>query len=309
MWQAKIIAHSISSQGKEIITWELVYPRFIHSELMTHRMLSKNAASSRAIPVQKVIDMVKECPASPVHWGKNQAGMQAKEELDDWNRGLVQGSWLGASEHATRIGEDMSRWGAHKQIVNRILEPFQWMKTVVTGTEWNNFYWLRNHEDAQPEFRYLSELMLQALSVSEPVVLSPGDWHVPYYGGSGHWFKNVSTSDLEEALAISMSCCAQVSYRTLDDTLEKAEKVVSRLNLEGGAGNPVHASPSEHQATPIQKERYYGSSGESIRINYVGMPNTWENGITAYHKELGLMSGNLSGWIQNRQLIKGNTKW
>ncbi|MCK9530413.1 MAG: FAD-dependent thymidylate synthase [Gammaproteobacteria bacterium] len=304
MWQAKIIAWSRSEvTGKDIITWELTYPRFIHSEVMTHRVLSRNAASSRAIPIQKVIDLVRSSPAMPVHWGKNQAGMQAKEELDVHAKHYVMDEWRRACFHAVDVADSMNQAGAHKQIVNRILEPFQWMKTVITGTEWENFYWLRNHEDAQPEFKYLCELMLEAKEqFNGMAVLQPGEWHTPYYG-AGYWIEGLDDS-LEDALAISMSCCAQVSYRLLDDSLEKAKRVVERLNLDGADGNPVHSSPSEHQATPMKSPW-----GDLYGINNYMNVLTWEDGITAQHKDLGLMSGNFAGWIQNRQLIPNNTKW
>lgn len=307
MWQAKIIAWSRSAvTGKDIITWELIYPRFIHSEVMTHRVLSRNAASSRAIPIQKVIDLVRENPAMPIHWGKNQPGMQSKEELEHPNIEYVKQDWLDVAEKACYISEDMMTMGLHKQVANRILEPFQWMKVVVTGTEWENFYWLRHHEDAQPEFKYLCELMLEEKEKFSGVAdLQPGEWHTPYYG-AGYWIEGLDDS-LEDALAISMSCCAQVSYRTLDDSLEKAKRVVERLNLDGKDGNPVHSSPSEHQATPMKEIVDRGEYDKMVNVsNY---SDTWEEGITAYHKELGFMSGNLAGWIQYRQLIPNNTKW
>lgn len=307
MWQAKIIAWSRSEvTGKEIITWELVYPRFIHSEVMTHRVLSRNAASSRAIPIQKVIDLVRENPAMPIHWGKNQPGMQSKWELEHPNIEYVKQGWLDVAEMACRAAEDMMAMGLHKQVTNRILEPFQWMKVVVTGTEWENFYWLRHHEDAQPEFKHLCELMLEEKEKFSGVVdLQPGEWHTPYYG-AGYWIEGLDDS-LEDALAISMSCCAQVSYRTLDDSLEKAKRVVDRLNLTGKDGNPVHSSPSEHQATPMKGVVDRGEYDKMVNVsNY---SDTWEEGITSFHKEIGLMSGNLAGWIQYRQLIPNNTKW
>jgi len=317
MFQAKIIAKSISSKdGKEITTWELIYPRFIHSELMTHKMLSKNAASSRAIPVQKVIDMVRENPAMPVHWGKNQPGMQAHEELDTNSQTLAKLNWEEAALSAVGYALHMAELGVHKQIVNRILEPYQWMKTVMTGTEWANFYWLRNHEDAQPEFKHLAQMMWEENQKTESILLIPGEWHTPYYG-NGYWIDEGNGIDflgysLQNALDISMSCCAQVSYRNLDDTLEKAQKVVERLNLGVDTEKPVHASPSEHQATPM-KENGSWTKMPNLRgmklVNSPRYPESWEEGITAYHKELGFMSGNFSGWIQNRQLIKGHTKW
>lgn len=283
---AKIIAHSKSAvTDKEIITYELEYPRFIHSELMTHRLFSRNAASSRAIPVSKMIEMVRDNPAMPIHWGKNQQGMQAKEELDDWNKGCVVEAWVSAATHAARLAEDMNKWGAHKQIVNRVLEPFQWMKTVVTSTEWDNWFWLRNHPDAQPEIKRLAEVMLEAKQNSTPTLLQPGDWHVPYYD-DGSWRASVyEDNTLEEALAISSSCCAQVSYRKLDDSLEKAKDIFAKL-IES---KPCHASPCEHQCTPMPQD--------------VSMET---DGVTAVHKHLGYMSGNFAGFIQHRQLIEGN---
>tara|TARA_R110000744_G_C19371770_1_gene563193 strand:- start:52463 stop:54367 length:1905 start_codon:yes stop_codon:yes gene_type:complete len=622
---AKVIAHSKSSvDGKEIITFELVYPRFIHGEIMTHRMFSRNAASSRAIPVQKMIDMVRALPAKPVHWGKNQPGMQAKEEVSNWDAfGQGEYQWNGAAFDASTRAETLNNQGYHKQIVNRILEPFQWMKTVVTATEWENFFWLRNHCysedtevltsdgwklikdvkvgetvkslnlesrglenarvadtigwesegtaikfegnsvdllvsdlhrmvvlengqinfkyakdlvgtnptvvksckvegfdnqslqykegkflgfylgngwkykseasgnsgvvvckgdkhgydviteisciantlfsgkgvstyekdgvhhckvdgksvyekfklygnatekdipawvwesdislkrgvfdgmlladsnilqqagglkyytssrkmadsfqrlclevgasgtvsidnrvgsvsegldsqgspykietksigyrvsvnfhrntpklkkqpevvdykgmfvcltldknhtlyvrrngkvmwsgncDAQPEIKRLAEVMLEAKEQSEPVTLSPGDWHVPYFGGEGvgYWLKGCGIP-LEDALAISASCCAQVSYRLLDNTLEKARMIYQRLV----GSEPVHASPFEHAATPM-----------SLDVSFD------VKGVTALHKTLGWMSGNFSQWIQYRQLLDNHT--
>ena len=310
MYAAKIIAHSIcGNTQKEIITWELVYPRMIHAEVMTHRLFSRNAASSRAIPIQKVIDMVDQNPAMPFHWGKNQPGMQAKEEFTGEELEIAQGLWSVAAGEALVVAKQMAELGLHKQVVNRMLEPFQWMKVVLTTTEQANFFWLRDHEDADPTLAHIARMMVEEYEKSVPVLLMPGDWHVPYFGKTGHWFAGNSNGghSLQDALNISMSCCAQVSYRTLDDTLEKAQKVVERLNLGIDAEKPVHASPSEHQATPMKQEFFHKSFDHSVNLK--GFPETWEDGITAYHKVLGFMSGNFSGFIQNRQLIEGHTKW
>lgn len=295
---AKIIAHSKSSvTGKEIITYELEYPRFIHSELMTHRLFSRNAASSRAIPVSKMIEMVRENPATPIHWGKNQPGMQAKEELIGGALTTVQSNWMAAAERVAFNAENMVNLGAHKQIVNRILEPFQWMKTVVTSTEWDNWFWLRNHVDAQPEIKRLAEVMWEAKENSVARELEPGMWHTPYYG-EGYW-GCLSPDSLEDALAISASCCAQVSYRKLDDSLEKAQDIFAKLI----DSKPCHASPTEHQATPLVNAEYlYGEDGK---------PNIdeWEEGVTHVDKNGNLWSGNFKGWIQHRQLIPDNACW
>lgn len=308
---AKIISHSKSSvNGKEIITFELQYPRFIHSELMTHRMFSRNAASSRAIPIGKMIEQVRNDPVMPIHFGKNQPGMQAKEELEGFELGRTKARWRQAAINAADMAEDMGFYNAHKQVVNRILEPFQWMKTVLTATEFENFFWLRNHEDAQPEIKRLAEVMFEAKENSEPVVLNPGDWHTPYYA-DGYW-KDDSHSEkyathtwlvkeedredfdgvkLKDALAISSSCCAQVSYRALDDSLEKAQMIYKKL-VES---EPVHASPFEHSATPMKEPQQTDK--------YL-----WEDGTTHMDKDGNMWSGNFCGWIQQRQIIPNNVK-
>lgn len=316
---AKIIAHSRAPDGKEIVTFELEYPRFIHSELMTHRLFSRNAASSRAIPVNKMIEAVRLSPAKPVHWGKNQPGMQAKEECIEqvfiqafYDNAIREGkteeqasieahvsapyAWGYFADEIADFAEQFSIAGYHKQIVNRILEPFQWMKTVVTSTEYDNWFWLRKHADAQPEIKVLAEKMWEALQESEPVELQPGDWHVPYFNGAfgaGCWIKSADTDSLEDALAISSSCCAQVSYRRLDDSLEKARDIYKRL-VES---TPVHASPFEHQATPMPFEFFCYDCQR---------PVDWPEGATHVDKEGQFWSGNFKGWIQHRQLIPNN---
>lgn len=290
---AKIIADSYSAiNGKRITTFELVYPRFIHSELMTHRLFSRNAMSSRAVPIEKMIYQVQADPAMPSHWGKNQPGMQAKEQVSE---GMLQASkecWFKTAQEMARRAIIFSEMGLHKQIVNRILEPFQLMKTVLTSTEFDNFFWLRKHEDAQPEIKELAERMYEQLEWNKllTVELDSGDWHTPYFE-AGYWLKG-SETPLEDALAISSSCCAQVSYRLLDDSIEKARKVYQRL-VES---TPVHASPFEHQSSPMKHEK----------LNKESLASGWEQGITHMDKEYNFWSGNFKSWIQYRQLIDGN---
>lgn len=304
---AKIIAHSIAPNGQMIVTWELEYQRFIHGEFMTHRLFSRNAASSRAIPVATIIDQVRKNPAMPVHWGQNQPGMQAKNVLSSALQVSAEYLWKKAANFAADIAEALTKVGLHKQATNRILEPFQTMKTVMTATCMDNFFWLRNHEDAQPEIKELARLMWEALQASTPVELKSGEWHVPYYN-NGVWKpalnfhydgKPLALFDafghtLDNALAISSSCCAQVSYRKLDDTLEKAQMVYKRL-VES---EPVHASPFEHQATPMDMEFFCfdcQSYGEQ-----------WTEGVTHLDRKGQFWSGNFIGWVQHRQLIPNN---
>lgn len=293
---AKIIADSICPNGQRITTYELEYPRFIHAEFMTHRLFSRNAASSRAIPVDKAIELIKADTARPIHWGKNQPGMSAKEECH--TNIVVEGIatqiygrkqwWDKARDAAISYAQYFNKAGYHKQIVNRLLEPFTHIKVVCTATEYDNFFWLRRHPDAQPEIQELAEQMWQAREASTPVKLNSGDWHVPYFE-HGYWSESECNGTLEDAIAISSSCCAQVSYRRLDDSVEKARDIYKRL-VES---KPVHASPFEHQATPMP------------RFNPEGI-YAWPQGVTHKDCEGDLWSGNLKGWIQNRQLISDN---
>jgi hypothetical protein len=293
---AKIIADSMSKFGTRMTTFELEYPRFIHSELMTHRMLSKNAASSRAIPVQRMHDVIVEKPASPVFWGKNQSGMQANEEIQHVM--AAQDRWKAAAKEVVKIAQDLAELGLHKQIVNRVTEPFQLMKTVISGTEWRNFLWLRNHEDAQPEFKELAQCVEMALFDSKPTKLNAGEWHLPYIntkriGGEIKYFIGEDQEiSLEHARMVSASCCAQVSYRKNDDSLEKAIQIFDRLINS----QPIHASPVEHQATPMQK------MNEDSKYN-------WEEGMTHVDRNGVRWSGNLREWIQFRKLIPNEAKW
>ena len=311
---AKILAYSRDYKGRYIVSWELEYPRFIHGEFMTHRLFSRNAASSRAIPVQSMIDAIRANPAKPIHWGQNQPGMQASVELEGDSRRLVQDCWEAAMWAATRHAEFMISEGAHKQIANRILEPFQTMKTVMTATCLDNFFWLRNHEDAQPEIKELARLMWEALKAATAFELKPGEWHLPYVhtvrdpsSGKVRYFDKpiglMTEYTLEEALAVSSSCCAQVSYRKLDDTLEKAHIVFQRLV----DSKPVHASPFEHQATPMVFA--YGAdlleAGRSVGID----EPIFELGTTHMDRNGNFWSGNFIGFIQHRQLLDDHTCW
>jgi len=293
MITAKIIADSISTHGDRITSFELEYPRFIHSEFMTHRQFSRNAASSRAIPVIKMIEHVSLSSGKPVHWGKNQPGMQAKEELQEPNLIRVKSLWEQAKMQSCDVAYRMNEQNAHKQIINRILEPFQIIKVVMTTTEIENFFYLRAHADAQPEIKVLAEIMLEEYKKSTPKKLFPGEWHVPYYY-EGHWNDSYEHT-LDEALALSSSCCAQVSYRKLDKTLDKAQDIYKRL-VET---KPVHASPFEHQATPM------GVSSLNETDGSIG-PDYWQEGVTHMDKKGKMWSGNLKGWVQHRQLVSGH---
>jgi len=304
---ARIVADSVNKNGNRITTFELEYHRFIHSELMTHRLFSRNAMSSRAVPVSKMIEQVRNNPATPIHWGKNQAGMQADSVLKDESLDNAKRQWSQSAIYAASQAEDMSNIGAHKQIVNRLLEPFQMMKTVLTATEFDNFFWLRCDPDAQPEIQELANCMFEAMKQSQPEVLESGQWHTPYveHVFKGGKFESYCLTDEddniikllteEEAKAISASCCAQVSYRTLNNTYEKAMDIYCKL----ASGRKVHASPFENVAKVMKY----------TNISQLEPNEVWEKGVTHVDKNGDLWSGNIKGFIQLRQTMEGTVCW
>ena len=167
----RVLADSISPRGVRILSYELEYHRFFHSEFMTHKMLSKNSASTHAIPVSRAIELIKERPAIPIHFGKNNPGMQSNAELEGLQREAALESWLASMYSAISFAEVMSDKDGidgHKQWVGRVLEPYSFMKVVCTGTEYANLHALRHHRDAQPEFFELSDGMIKAAQQSTP---------------------------------------------------------------------------------------------------------------------------------------------
>lgn len=314
---AKLVAYSVSPEGKKIATFELTYHRYIHGEFMTHRLFSRNAMSSRAVPIKRMIEIVNSTPAVPIHWGKNQPGMQAKTLLSNCRKKAAQKIWQIGAKLACKVAEAMDRVGVHKQTTNRLIEPFQMMKTVMTATELDNFFWLRLDEDAQPEIFELARCMRECLLQAKPELLYPGEWHTPYvehrYATVLHHHAHLKprfdyvvedrTVSLEEAIAISSSCCGQVSYRNLDSTYEKAMGVYSRLIN----GRKVHGSPFEHPASPMEH------TTQSSRISLIlsGPPVTqdtknWEDGVTHVDRRGDFWSANFKGWIQHRQLLQNH---
>jgi hypothetical protein len=228
---AKVIADSIADGCPRLITLQLRYPRFIHSEFMTHRAFSRNASSSRAIPVERLIQDVIDDPAMPVYWGANKPGMQAGEEIGSQEYG-----WLVSRDSAVNCARYLANTGLHKQIVNRTLEPFAHINVLVTATEWDNFFSLRDHPDAQPEIAALARAMREAMDGSEPLELIEGEWHTPYCAPDGD-------------RRVSAARCASVSYKTVDGKPMTDERALAIYDKLAGS-DPIHASPFEHIARP-----------------------------------------------------------
>lgn len=301
---ADIIADSISPAGRRLTTFKLRYPKFIHGEFMTHRVISRNASSSRAIPVSKLIKEVEDdaLRAAPIYWGREQKGMQSGGELMGASRVNVIGQWQWAALDAVKRATTMANLGAHKSIVNRILEPYSHINVVATATEWDNFFGLRLHKDAQPEMRALAIAMWEARKASTPTLLQPGQWHLPFVMGeditAAAFMVAVPLEDggygpgpSEESLAImqkvSVARCARVSYESFEtgkrSSIEEDLKLYDRLV----GAQPLHASPAEHQATPDKHARHALSLDGEV---------SWE-----YSRE----HANFIGWRQYRKMLPG----
>ncbi len=240
---SKIICDSISVTGHRITTYLLCYPRMIHSELMTHRAFSRNAASSRAIPINKMIEAVIVNPAGPIRWGKNGKGMQDHGEFTGVDADRCKDLWRVCSASAVGSANMLNGEGLHKQIVNRVLEPFAWMETLVTATDYHNFFALRVHLQAQPEFQRVAYLMLKGYLSNTPAKVDDGEWHLP--------FSDMMPSGIDESqrLKISSARAARLSYLTFDGELSPDKDYAICDRLIGSV--PGHWSPIEHPATPM----------------------------------------------------------
>ncbi len=272
--EAKIIEDSISPTRARLTTFQLRYPRFIHAELMTHRLFSRNASSSRAIPAARLFNDIETNPAMPIHWGLNQKGMQAEKEMDAFQAKACEKLWLEARDGVLAIARGLESMGLHKQVVNRMTEPWAHISVVLTATEFDNFFSLRCHPDAQPEIKVLADQMRDLYYSGQPRRLNPGQWHLPYIQDEerfapGHT-KNSHLKNERSLIRASIARCARVSYLTHDN---KTPTIDLDIALYDRLFSSKHLSPFEHIATPDAN------------------PNAW--------------SGNFKGWIQYRKMLKG----
>lgn len=250
--EAKVLADSISPRGKRLTTLEVTFPRYVLAEFNTHRMLSRNSASSRAIPVSKQLERIMNDPFIGRHWGSNQPGMQASAELEGEARDEAIKIWVDASKYMANAAQKLIALNLHKQKANRLLEPFMRQTVIVSATEWDNFYALRLHKDAQPEIRDAALVMREAMDASEPVALEYGQWHTPLIQPDEQFHWRIRTK-------ISAGRCARVSYLTHDGVRdpEKDIELYQRLAESG------HMSPMEHVARPLE-------NGEPQQGNMLG---------------------------------------
>jgi hypothetical protein len=298
-FNAKILADSTSPAGHRLTTLEVTFPRFVLAEFNTHRVFSRNSASSRAIPVVKQLRRVLEEPFVPIEFGSNQPGMQAGPPLVGAAHSLAEREWLLARDDAVRrvlalvaspelvAGRDdlsvcldevevgikaggQEDWlNVHKQVANRLLEPFMWHTVIASATDWDNFWNLRCHPDAQPEIRRVADLMRAAVDASEARSIDFGEWHLPLINDADR----DEIDDVDSLIRISAGRCARVSYLTHAGVRDHSADIglFERLATSG------HMSPLEHPARPLT----FAELREA----------EW--------------SGNFRGWMAFRKLIPG----
>ena len=250
LYSCRVLADSVNISGVRLTTMEVTFPRFMLAEFNTHRMLSRNSASSRAIPVEKIISRVTDGPFVPKYWGKNQKGMQAHQELTPEQAVDACRVWLEARDSALQKAKELLEIGVHKQLANRLLEPFLWQTVIVTATDWDNFFGLRCHPDAQPEFQMIATMMWESLNASAPTLLQDGEWHLPLVTLD----EKVEVAAIAGAVnlpRVSAGRCARVSYLTHDGRRDVGEdiRLCDRLIASG------HMSPMEHPAMAESESR------------------------------------------------------
>lgn len=285
-----MLAHSISEYGAEAITMRVVMPRIVLAEFNKHRKLASNTSSSRAIPIRKMIKHIKDNMFYPLYYGRNQSGMQAREELDGWRLYVVRKLWRFFGLAACNTALLFDKLGLHKQIANRIIETFSYVTVIFTGTDIKNFLMLRDHPDAQPEIHYVAQEIKNAYINSKPKLLRLGEWHLPLV---------TQTEKLELSLAdqiiLSAARCASTSYTTVDGK-ELTVDVARSIYLKLTNSNPIHASPFEHQLTPdkLTTIEYRFEGKKTLRKATVWM-NPHMHGCTI-------------GFIQNRKNIENESQ-
>jgi thymidylate synthase ThyX len=270
-FSVNIIADSVSQAGKRLTTLTATYPRFVHAEVMTHRDRERNAASSRAIPWRKMKDMILTEPVIPIRWGAEQKGMQAGDEIPQRMQELAEYLWLQARDwsvyyadlihnigktyadrypaHAQPGDEDIR---IHKSLPNRLTEPWMWITVVMTATEWENFYRLRCHPDAEIHFQKIANMIRDARAASTPVVLKDGEWHLPFIQDDE---KADSNLDIEVLKQASVARSARVSYLTHEGVRSIAKDLDTFERLANGSGFG-HWSPHGHVACAMEDEDF-----------------------------------------------------
>lgn len=290
--RAEVLADSIGAfpgSLSRLVTLRLTFPRFILAELNTHRMLSRNSASSRAIPTEIFIERVRTDPFIPTTFNQRVKGMGVGEEMTEGDAATSRTAWLRAAEAAADEAETLMRIGLDKSRANRLLEPFLWHTAIVSSTEWDNFFALRDHEAAQPEFRVLAQAMRRAIKESKPRKLTRGGWHTPFVTEQQEMNWTVAFQK-----RVSAGLCARVSYDRSDaETPEASADRADKLQVAG------HLSPFEHVARPFTTEEWelVADAQEKARIKAIMAGEVLGEHLLRQME----FCGNYRGWVQMRK--------
>jgi len=282
-YSVEVLADSVSPDRVRLVTLLTTYPRFIHAEMLRHRVFSHSVASSRAIPTERLIKQVADDPFVPETFNKRVKGMGVGEPLSGYEHDRARYLWKKAAQEAINcaIGLNDPVLGVDKSRVNRILEPFLFVTDIITATEWGNFFALRDHPDAQPELQKIARMMREAMEASDPFKLEYGEWHMPL----------LTSDEYPEALAecgathywddwkrVSAGRCARVSY----DKQSEMEDHISSINRANRLIESGHMSPFEHVARPMGYNEIEEEDGRDPHQSFCG---------------------NFRGWIQMRKEI------
>lgn len=254
----KVVLDSINTKKDRITTMVCRMPRFILAEFLTHRLFSRNSASSRAIPSRIMLKKVKETPFVPIAWQKTHKGMQGKEYIEGTKERIVVTIWKLVSRVAVFTANLLEKIGVTKQLTNRLLEPFLFHDVLVTFTDFSNFEKQRFHKDAEIHIYELARCMKIALELSKPTLLQQGEWHLPF------------TTDLDNSytlldkIKISTSRCARSSYGNFEGNTDARKDV--KLHNDLVMSEPKHLSPTEHQGQAMGDNNYdkYGVLNDDI---------------------------------------------
>lgn len=286
MFKAKVVLDSVNPCGNRITTMELTYPRFIHAEIMTHRDRARNAASSRAIPWERIIEckdhtgtqyklsskcmkgMILTEPVVPLYWGVEQKGMQSGADLVGEEAEQAKKIWLEARDNAVASADKLAKLGIHKSLCNRLTEPFMWITVVMTATRWKNFFRLRNHKDAEKHFQLIARMTQEAIESSTPKELKVGYWHTPYidpeidFELATNYLCNYGLKQCQNPCEVlkrvSAARAARVSYLTHDGKRDISADLDLFAKLIDRTDDVIHASPLEHVAMAMDEQKASG---------------------------------------------------
>jgi hypothetical protein len=238
---------------------------------------------------------IKEQPAMPIFWGKNQPGMQAAEELGPIDKEEAIQEWLALRDDAVIGASRLNTLGLHKQLCNRPTEPWMFITVILSSTEFDNWFGLRDHKEAQPEIAWVAKDMRGKYEASKPQELAEGQWHLPYItlediADIRLNFSEQTREQQDRILAmISTGRCARVSYLTHDGKRVLGEDIKLHDKLKIGG----HWSPFEHAARAVTKGQWAMRSQEILDI------------CTEFDELFDpALVGNLVGWAQYRKFFE-----